>query len=230
MIQELRCQVKQVTHHAERVYSLELEAERELPGFLPGQYLKLAIEQNGELRPFSIASAPGPNKRLRVIFAAHGRFSTRMENELRPGSVVWVQLPFGDFVIRPEPQVVLVAGGTGIAAFLAFLEGLQPGPESGISLVYGARRVELLLGLDRLQNFNLRQVYFLEQPNGPVLLPGVVQHGPVSVAAFWEALPDPARSTFYISGPPAMLKTVVSDLRLRGVASEHIRYDAWEPL
>lgn len=43
------------------------------------------------------------------------------------GGTVWVKLPYGDFVIDDSHSSVLIAGGTGISAFTAFIEALQPG-------------------------------------------------------------------------------------------------------
>ena len=36
-------------------------------------------------------------------------------------------MPYGDFVVDGRADVVLFAGGTGITAFTAFLEGLTAG-------------------------------------------------------------------------------------------------------
>ena len=44
--------------------------------------------------------------------------------ELREGQGVWVKLPYGEFVIPDADNVVLLAGGTGITAFIAFIDGL----------------------------------------------------------------------------------------------------------
>ena len=45
-----------------------------------------------------------------------------MENELQEGQMVLVKLPYGDFVILDANNVALLAGGTGITAFIAFID------------------------------------------------------------------------------------------------------------
>jgi NAD(P)H-flavin reductase len=55
-----------------------------------------------------------------------------------------------------------------------------------------------------------------------------VMAGQISVKAIWPLLATPAGSSFFVSGPPAMLKAVASDLKTRGVRPAAIQTDAWE--
>lgn len=59
--------------------------------------------------------------------------------------MAWVKLPYGDFVIRDANNVALPAGGTGITAFIAFIDGLTDEFHNKVFLAYGARKPELLL-------------------------------------------------------------------------------------
>ena len=67
-----------------------------------------------------------------------------MEQELA-GGVAWVKLPYGEFVIDPHSDAVLFAGGTGVTAFTAFLQSLQPAETSRVLLFYGARTPDLFV-------------------------------------------------------------------------------------
>jgi ferredoxin-NADP reductase len=51
----------------------------------------------------------------------------------------------GLFVIRDAKNVVLLAGGTGITAFIAFIEAQVSASHNKVFLAYGARKPELLL-------------------------------------------------------------------------------------
>jgi ferredoxin-NADP reductase len=91
-----------------------------------------------------------------------------MEKELVEGSQVWVKMPYGEFVVDNTRDVVLLAGGTGITAFTAFLDGLTPGPRHAVYLAYGARTRSLLIYRDLVQQRaqtvpSLRASYFVEQ-------------------------------------------------------------------
>jgi len=77
-----------------------------------------------------------------------------MERTLVVGREVWIKLPYGDFVIQPGRKTVLLAGGTGISAFSAFIESLTSESKQSVMLVYGARNPSFFLFQDMiLQQF-----------------------------------------------------------------------------
>jgi len=171
--QKLRCLVNKITDHGDHVYTADLAPERPLPRFKPGQFLHLTLDDYDpsgfwpESRVFSIASSPAQRNDLRISYSVRGRYTARMENELQEGRMVWVKLPYGDFVIRDANNVALLAGGTGITAFTAFLENLMSEHPSMVYLVYGARNHNLLIYRDMIENqvsriTKLKTFYFTE--------------------------------------------------------------------
>jgi ferredoxin-NADP reductase len=156
--QKLRCRIQKITDHGDHVYTVDLAPERPLPRFKPGQFLHLTLDDYDpsgfwpESRVFSIASSPAQRNDLRISYSVKGRYTARMENELQEGRWVWVKLPYGDFVIRDAGNVALLAGGTGITAFIAFLENLMSEHPSMVYLVYGARNRNLLIYRDMIEN------------------------------------------------------------------------------
>jgi len=233
--QKLRCSVERVIAHGERVYSLVLKPERRVPHFRAGQFLHLALDPYDpsgfwpESRVFSIASSPARRDEIRVTFAVHGRFTERMEREAIEGRAVWIKLPYGEFVIDSRNDIALLAGGTGVTAFTAFLEDVSPAEDRSIALAYGARTADLLIYRDVVERCARRApclsvLYFAEEAREGS---GCIA-GRVSVDSVWRVLRRPLSTTFYTSGPPAMLKGIAADLRARNVAPENIRIDAWE--
>lgn len=154
---KIRCLVESVQDHGDHVYTFSLKPERSVPAFRPGQFLHLTVDEYDpsgfwpESRVFSIASSPQERDRLVISYSVKGVYTTRMEHELAPGKFVWVKLPYGDFVVDGTREVVLIAGGTGITAFRAFIEGLSPDHPNKVVLLYGARRPGLLLGLEMIE-------------------------------------------------------------------------------
>jgi len=152
--QKLRCLINKITDHGDHVYTVDLAPERPLPRFKPGHFLHLALDDYDpsgfwpESRVFSIASSPAQRDYLKIAYSVRGRYTARMENELQEGRMVWVKLPYGDFVIRDANNVGLLAGGTGITAFIAFIDGLTNEFHNNIFLAHGARKPELLLYRD----------------------------------------------------------------------------------
>ena len=227
VVRRIRCIVKEIIDHGERVYSVELEPSIVVPRFRPGQFLHLALDpyDDGfwpESRVFSIASPPDERDRLRITYAVKGAFTTRMERELRVGGSVWVKLPYGEFVIDANRDAVLFAGGTGVTAFAAFLESLTPGQESRVELFYGARTQDLFVYRP------LADACASEVPSLSCRYVCEATDGRLSVDGAWphvERLDDPV---FYLSGPPPMLGALTDQLRVRGVPEADIRTDAWE--
>ena len=228
VVRRIQCTVRAVRDHGERVYSVDLQAPVPVPRFTPGQFLHLALdpyEADGfwpESRVFSIASSNDERTSLSITYAVKGAFTTRMERELAAGGDVWVKLPYGDFAIDPERDAVLFAGGTGVTAFTAFLESLPPEAARQVVLFYGARTTDLF-------------VY------GPLVkgradaVPALTTHlvceatsGRLDIEAAWSAIERLSNPVCYLSGPPAMLGTLTSQLRGRGLPADEVRIDAWE--
>jgi len=244
VVQKLRCQVEKIVDYGEHVYTVELRPERPAPKFFPGQFLHLALDEYDpsgfwpESRVFSIASSPAQRDRLRISYSVRGRFTARMEKEMRQGVWVWVKLPYGEFVIPDQNDVVLFAGGTGITAFTSFLDGLTPQFRHRVYLAYGARRRNLLIYRDLVQEKSravpqFRVLFFIEEVPGGGPPPGGAESGEerigsVSVESIWAELQNPGRAVYYLSGPPLMLKAISQDLGRRGVAPGAIQVDAWE--
>lgn len=95
VVQKLRCEVQRLVHHGDHVYTIDLASHKLFPLFEPGQFLHLALDDYDpsgywpESRVFSIASPTDQRERLSLTYSVRGRFTARMENELRGGS------PFG---------------------------------------------------------------------------------------------------------------------------------------
>jgi ferredoxin-NADP reductase len=237
--QKIRCRVERITRHGEQVYTVDLVPERRPSAFQPGQFLHLALDAYDpsgfwpESRVFSIASAPNQRERLRITYSVRGRFTARMEQELAEGKFVWIKLPYGEFVIQGASDVVLFAGGTGITAFTAFLGGVTPTFPHKVYLAYGARDSNLLIYRDLVQRRaklipQLAPVYFVEQDTDEKSAARSEIVGRLSVAAMWPRIENPMAATYYISGPPPMLKVIAHDLSERGIRLDTIRTDAWE--
>ena len=237
--QKLCCKVQQIMDHGEHVYTIDLVSGKLFPVFKSGQFLHLALDAYDpagfwpDSRVFSIASPPHQRERLSITYSVRGRFTARMEKELVEGKMVWIKMPYGDFVIQSTADVVLLAGGTGITAFTAFLSGLSAKSAHKVYLAYGARTADLLIYRNLIDQCakearHLRRWYFVEECQVDLSLTGPAILGKLSVKEIWGQIDDPFASTFYLSGPPDMIKTISHDLKDQGVGIDAIRVDAWE--
>ena len=260
---KIRCTVENIIDHGGRVYTVDLVPATSVPPFRPGQFLHLTVDDYDpagfwpESRVFSIASSPRDRQRIRICYSVKGRYTTKMERVLKVGGEVWIKLPYGDFVIDGASDAVLLAGGTGISAFTAFLEGIAPGASQAVTLVYGARTPGLLLFQDMILAQlaavpGLQVVFFTETadqafsqrmaalPRAPRCLTGRISLDSVlrpltsdvrsltSETRFPSSVLCPLSAAFYLSGPPIMLNTLSQQLLTRGVPADFVRTDAWE--
>ena len=228
VVRKIPCVVRAVTNHGERVYTVELEPSTAVPPFQPGQFLHLALDPHEpggfwpESRVFSIASSPRERERLEITYAVKGAFTTRMERELTERGGAWVKLPYGEFVVDPARDAVLFAGGTGITAFTAFLQSLEPERASRVLLFYGARTPGLFV------YGPLAQARARDVPAFTCSLVCEQTDGRLQVDAAWPAIVTLDDPVFYLSGPPQMLSALAAQLRGRGVLPTAVRTDAWE--
>lgn len=239
--QKIRCTVKKIEDHGDHVYTVDLTPERPLPRYKPGQFLHLTLDDYDpsgfwpESRVFSIASSPAQRNRLKISYSVKGNYTTRMEKQMHEGMSVWVKLPYGDFVIQDTNNIVLLAGGTGITAFIAFIDGLNNELNGNVFLAYGARKRELLLYRNLIDakakaNERFRSLYFLEDDNGDsnYLNPNEFSIGYLSLESIWNQLQEPQGATYYMAGPLAMIQSFTTNLLSKKIKQEQIKVDAWE--
>jgi ferredoxin-NADP reductase len=240
--------VESVVDHGNHVYSVTFASERRFPRFRPGQFLHLTVDpfdpSSGfwpESRVFSIASRPGAG-RITIVYSVKGRYTQKMESALAPGKGVWLKLPYGDFVVetssRSNEDVVLIAGGTGLAPFVPYLEQIAESGAAGrnVFLAYGVREPSLCLFRDvlgrcaRLSPSFTFELYAERIPDGEpaVTLPARnVVSGMLDldrIVRVSRALTDPV---FFISGPPGMVESFKRGLLDLGIVDRRVRIDEW---
>ncbi|MGQ9367085.1 molybdopterin-dependent oxidoreductase [Azospirillum sp. ST 5-10] len=201
-----------------------------LASFRPGQFIGLRI--GGVVRSYSLTSsatgttatggATAPRDyAIAVRRIAGGALSPTVADALRPGDVVEVQAPSGDFVLplANEFPVVLIAGGIGITPFLSYLETLTGAPgEPHVVLHHGCRdgashpfAARLAALSDRLPNLTLVTHY-----SRPRAGDRCDRRQRFAAAAIDEELIR-ARARFYVCAGDAMMDEVTAGLRARGV-------------
>ena len=228
VVRRIPATVGYITDHGNHVYTVGLIPTEPVPRFIPGQFLHLAldpVDPGGfwpESRAFSIASSPQQKDELTITYTGGGDFTARLERNLAPGLEVWLKLPYGDFIVEGSRDAVIFAGGTGITAFTAFIASLRPETAPNIRLFYGARRADLFvyrdLIIERARVVPAFRAHFISQNSQGILRAELA----------WPEAAELADPLFYLSGPPAMIAALGTQLRARGITAERIRTDAWE--
>ena len=116
-----------------------------LPAARAGQYLTLRIAGAGQpapVRSYSLSSAPDAGTyRISVKQEPHGVASSYLNHDLRPGAVLDVAAPRGDFVLDDGTgPVLLISAGIGVTPVLSMLHQLAAAhSQRDIWWLYGAR-------------------------------------------------------------------------------------------
>ena len=191
---------------------LHLEAGGDSPlDFLPGQYARLQVPGTEAHRAYSFANRPNVQNRLLFLIRLlpGGVMSDYLRERCKAGDEIRLEAPLGAFYLRQvERPLVMVAGGTGLSAFLGMLDELaERGCDQPVQLYHGVRQPADLCELERLR---LRRTY-----PGLHLHPGGQRRraGLGRQARLRQRAPGPctaARSPFdmYLCGPPPMIESM----------------------
>jgi Na+-transporting NADH:ubiquinone oxidoreductase subunit NqrF len=148
-------------------------------------------------------------------------------SRLRLGTVLPVELPYGDMWLRQDDRpVFLIAGGTGVSAILALAQRLSARADSRpVRAFYGAAseaelvcRQQLGSLVDRLPDGQFHTAT-VEASTDRAILTGFVTD---ALAAHAEGLHE---AQVYLAGPPPMVDAVLSRLRELALSVENIHYD-----
>lgn len=222
-------QIAEIQRLSESTLSLTLAgADLEKLAFLPGQYANLNVPGTSQHRAYSFSSMP---KDGRVSFLLRnvpgGLMSTYLSQQAQVGDSLSLAGPLGSFYLREVKRpVLMLAGGTGLAPFLAMLDKLQAegGSAHPIHLIYGVNTDTDLVELERLAafaealpQFSYALVVVAEESVQPKK-GYVTQH--IEPAQLHDGNVD-----IYLCGPPPMVEAVAQNLRERGVQPVSFHYE-----
>ena len=223
--------------YSEKVHRYRFKPFKRLPKFKAGQFLHLAIDPYDpsfnwpESRVFSIASSPLNPDYIDILVSVVGKFTKRMNEELKIGDNVWLKLPYGTFNFDETKyrNCVLIAGGTGISPFISFLETAQNHLKL-IYLVYGVKNSNLLIVKDLILELQSKKSNFLfdifiEEGIDKELNS---QRGKINISEIVNKSLKLNNPIFFLSGPPVMINSVEKELLRKNVDKKDIIFDNWE--
>ncbi len=225
IIKKYKSEVERVVNPIPGIYTVTFNSEKKFD-YSPGQFLHLAIDEYDgtgqwpESRCFSMQSNPN-NKKLKITFAVKGNFTRRMAEELRPGGEIWLKLPYGDIFQRGHSfeNCVFVAGGTGLTPFLSLFTNDSFSGYSNPKLYFGVRSKEY--------DIFEEEIAAAKELNDSFKIKRICQdvEGILDVKKIHQ---ENRNSTYFISGPPVMIKSFKNYLRSEGVEDKKIITDEWE--
>jgi ferredoxin-NADP reductase/MOSC domain-containing protein YiiM len=245
--------VDRIERESENISSFYLLPEdgKELPPFMPGQFLPIRLGIPGEPKPlnrtYSLSDRPGRDYYRLTIKrepppkhqpdAPPGRSSNYFHDNLKPGASLRVRSPRGKFYLDPKGRspVALVSAGVGLTPMISMLNAIvETGAERPVWFVHGARNgAEHAMGahVRRLADENdFVHCYVRYSRPGPEETEGrdYDSEGHVDAALLERLLPAEGVD-YYLCGPTPFLKSVFRGLLAGGVAEDRIHYEFFGP-
>ena len=207
---EARATVLAVRRQTSRSVTLTLQPNRLgaqlCSDFRAGQHLSVTVEIDGRrhTRCYSPANAEGAAL-IELTVGAHqgGRVSTFLREHARPGLVVGLGAPAGDFTLDPAARRVLfVSGGSGITPVLSMLRTLRSrGGADEMAFVHYARGPQDVCYADELNAMTDVRVLYGYTRSGSGDLAGRLDARHLQTAM---AAPD----AVYVCGPQTLVDAV----------------------
>jgi benzoate/toluate 1,2-dioxygenase reductase subunit len=198
-------------------------------GFLPGQYVNIAVPGAGQTRAYSFASHPDATEcafLMRII--PGGLMSAWLTGTARPGDAVRFTGAFGAFYLRPATRpILMLAGGTGLSPLLSMLETLAAtGCDQPIRLIYAVTRDADLVEADKIAALaaklpGLSVATVVADPASDHPLKGYATHHMTAAEA--------EDADIYLCGPPPMVEAVRAHLRETGVKPASFHFEKFNP-
>ncbi len=226
------CWYATVAEHRRLSWDLALirvEPEQQIP-YRPGQYMSIEVPQRPRLwRYLSPANAPREDGSLEFhVRAVEGGWVSRaIVSHTQSGDTWRIGPPLGRLAVDRAAgrDVLMVAGGTGIAPLQAILDDLGKwGENPKVHLFYGGPTREDLYALEQLRALASTNPWLsvspvVERGEG---LPGCEQGTLADAVTRRGAWPG---HDVLVSGSPAMIRATVSRMLVAGTALDQVRYD-----
>lgn len=229
--QECETQIQSVRRLSDTTFALELQGSglKEL-GFLPGQYANLKVpgqEDQHRSYSFSTLQAGADTATFLIRNVPGGLMSGFLKERAQPGTKLRLTGPYGSFYLRAiERPVLMLAGGTGLAPFLAMLDKLVAagGSPHPIHLIYGVNTDGDIVETERLEAFAVKLPNFsyavcVVDANSALPRKGYVIHH-IEPAHLNDGEVD-----IYLCGPPPMVDAVQQYLKDVNVQSKSFLFE-----
>jgi ring-1,2-phenylacetyl-CoA epoxidase subunit PaaE len=207
--------------------------------FAHGQHLTLRETVGGtdERRSYSICAGTQEGElRVGVRKVPGGRFSTWINESLRPGDTIQVMAPEGRFFVPLDPaqarRYLGIAGGSGITPILSIMKTvLAAEPKSRFTLIYGNRRQRSTMFLEELEDLKNRylsrltlHLLFSQEATELPLYSGRLSRE--KLGEFLGGVVDPeAVDHAFVCGPHAVNDEAEAALLEAGVDAERIHIE-----
>ncbi|MEZ5741643.1 MAG: ferredoxin reductase family protein [Burkholderiaceae bacterium] len=208
------------------IAQITLRAQGRAMHWRAGQFAFVSAPAAGmaEAHPFTIASAPGADGRLRLAIKGLGGWTRRLSDRLVPGQNIRLEGPYGRFTFRKRVQrQVWLAGGIGITPFLAWAEALTDADHQRIALIWMVTTRAEAFAIERLTAIAARH------PGLTVHIVASAEDGRLTAQRLTALVPFRLReSELFYCGPKGSRDAILSGLRAIDQIPRRVHVEVFE--
>ncbi len=216
---------------ASKTYIFKAKDGGPLAYFRAGQYisLKMQIGQSFISRPYSICSAPKDALEgmlaITVQSKADGFAADYLLANAKIGDEFTASGPQGNFYyedLRDAPNVIALAGGSGITPFLSMAKAIADGTEDfNLTIIFGNRTEDSILFKDELEELaascdKIKIAHVLSDEDSEYY-----EHGFITADLIKKLAPE--EYSVFVCGPRAMYRFLESELPKLELPEKYIR-------
>ncbi|MDD4362672.1 MAG: FAD-dependent oxidoreductase [Atribacterota bacterium] len=228
MVKKYKAVIEKIESVIEGVYTVTFSSNGIKFRYSPGQFLHIAIDteydgigQWPESRCFSIQTSP-EEEFIKITYAVKGNFTKQMEKVLKEGGEVWLKMPYGELfeLAHDKSNTVFISGGTGITPYLSLFTDSSFTDYQNPVLYAGYRNKDF--------NIYSKELDKASSINSEFIINNVYENesGMLDVEKIYKE--NGNRPSYFISGPPVMIKLFKQKLLSFGVQEKNVYTDEWE--
>ncbi|MCF8299061.1 MAG: FAD-dependent oxidoreductase [Saprospiraceae bacterium] len=226
IIKKYPAEVIEVNNNFDGIYTVTFKSLKGKFKFNPGQFLHLALEEYDPSKPwpesrcFSMQSSP-EREFVKITYSVKGLFTSRMSKILSPGINLTLKMPYGNLFSQDHSKEnsIFISGGTGITPFLSLFTDNKFTEYKDPVLYAGFRSENLNLFREELKKAKLIN------PSFKIVNLFEDISGIIDIEKIYTDIGN--KSTYFISGPPIMIKSFKEYLVAQKLNEAQILFDDW---
>ncbi len=205
-------------HKGSSVVEVTVALSTAWPGHRAGQFAYVDFGDGEPPHPFSISSAWHHDGKLRFGIKGLGDYTRELPERLFAGQSVTIEGPYGRFDFDRGERQLWIAGGIGIAPFIAGLERFaEQNERPDLDLIYSTRQrdADLLKQLSDLAKRTGARLHLLVTP----------PDDPLTISALEEMVPEWRSAEVWFCGPAGFSEAMRDAMIAKGLPPDRFHQE-----
>lgn len=223
--------------------TIYFETDQQQFSYLPGQYLNIRCNIDGEMviRSYSFSSKPSdPNPAITVKRVTGGKMSNYIFENADQIEIWEIEAPFGNFVLEDtiagQSKIVLLAGGSGIAPLFSMLNSIDSSRQIPL-LIYSNKTPSETIFYNELETLEINEsLEICYSFTSPEFISTKINHiaGRFSLLVLRSIIkrlvPEINDAHYYICGPTGLMDLYKNALTGLNIPEENIHLEYFDPV